>query len=175
MSHLPSIGVLFGSCLICKTCLSASQYHTFANDHNASLLYGPLRCIYCTTKMSYNIYKISELGAPRNHQAIFIETNEDDGGGDWMHVHGNIQNGMEFECRKSRRPELSDTFVDKELIGSVVNADHPRVEQICRTIDVPKKQFEGPKRLYPNEPLRRCQEWTREAIDRLEAEGVLKK
>jgi hypothetical protein len=38
-----------------------------------------------------------------------------------------------------------------------------------------KKQFEGPRRLYPGEPIRRCQEWTKEAVETLAAEGVLEK
>lgn len=35
------------------------------------------------------------------------------------------------------------------------------------------KQFNGPKRIEPSVPLRRCQEWTDESIRALKNEGAL--
>jgi len=58
-------------------------------------------------------------------------------------------------------------------ITIVTIANYPRVEEICDSIAPPKKQFERNRRLYPNEPLRRCQEWTVEAIQALTQAGVL--
>jgi hypothetical protein len=46
--------------------------------------------------------------------------------------------------------------------------------EICRSIPPPKKQFNGPKRLYPKEPLRRCQEWIDEAVEALISNGILR-
>lgn len=40
-------------------------------------------------------------------------------------------------------------------------------------IQPPKKQFDGPRRRYLDEPIRRCQEWTAEAIQALTSAGVL--
>ena len=60
------------------------------------------------------------------------------------------------------------------LLGAVDKADLDQFRQVCQSIPPPKKQFEGPKRLYSKEPLRRCQEWTVEAIDALKVQGILK-
>jgi hypothetical protein len=38
---------------------------------------------------------------------------------------------------------------------------------------VPKKQFQGAKKLFPREKLRRCQEWVDEAVGLLRKRGVL--
>lgn len=124
--------------------------------------------------MFYNVYRVSSLGAPRNHHAIFIET-RDEGDGELAQVTGNIQEGMTFEYKETERPETSYDFVDKDFIGIVSIADLPRIEQVCRAVEPPKKQFQVARRLYPSERLRRCQEWTKEATDKLFSEGVLKK
>ncbi len=123
--------------------------------------------------MSYNVFLISYIGAPRDHHSLFIETDPDSASGLLLHVKGNIQNGMEFEERSTNNPEKSMTFVDKSHLGCVNAADLDHMRHLCQSIPPPKKQFSGPKRLYPKEPLRRCQEWTNEAIDALTVHGVL--
>lgn len=118
--------------------------------------------------MSYQVYLIIETGIPRDHHALFVETNESGPQtGQVYNVQGEIQNGMVFEHKTTDEPEKSPVFASKEHIGTVSHADFPRVLAVCQTIPVPKKQFDGAKRLYPKEPLRRCQEWAREAIDAL--------
>ncbi|CAK4025414.1 Hypothetical predicted protein [Lecanosticta acicola] len=122
----------------------------------------------------YDVYLVEDLGAPRNHHAIFVETNQDRSV--WLfQVTGDIQNGMRHEDKHASEPSTSATFRDKTLIGKVATANFDRIKGICEGIPAPKKQFNGPKRLFPNEPLRRCQEWTKEAIDALLSEGVLEK
>jgi hypothetical protein len=81
--------------------------------------------------------------------------------------------GMSFEHRIAEEPENSASFIGKEYLGTVTHANYARVQTICEGIPPPKKQFQGPKRLYPSEPLRRCQKWTTEAIAALTAEQVL--
>lgn len=122
--------------------------------------------------MSYYIYKVASLGTPRNHHAIFVETDAS-GSGVQFHVTGNIQSGMSFETEAAQRPEQSVTFVDKTLLGWVAVGNFQYIEGVCRGVPPPLKQFDGPKRLYPKEPLRRCQEWTNEAIQALAASGLL--
>ncbi|KJZ70456.1 hypothetical protein HIM_10158 [Hirsutella minnesotensis 3608] len=122
--------------------------------------------------MSYYVYRVAYLGAPRNHHAIFIETNAD-GSGALVHVTGDIQNGMRFEHKAARRPEESASFVEKTLLGWVSTDNYGYIGNICKSIPPPKKQFNGPKRLYPKEPLRRCQEWTNEVVQALFSNGVL--
>jgi hypothetical protein len=103
------------------------------------------------------------MGMPREHHAIFVETHEDLSGHLYQ-VTGNIQTGMVYEEKPRTKPEDSMTFESKIRIGTVMAANYPRIKEICQGICPPKKQFEGPRRLYPQESLRRCQEWTAEAI-----------
>lgn len=118
--------------------------------------------------MSYAVYLIIETSIPLDHHALFVETNE--AGPQTGHVYnvkGDIQNGMVYEEKTTEEPEKSPVFAEKRRIGSVSKEDYPRLIAVCQSLPVPKKQFEGARRLYPKEPLRRCQEWTREAIQAL--------
>jgi len=109
---------------------------------------------------------------PRDHHAIFIETAAD-GTGYIFQVTGDIQNGMKYECKESRKPEASGSFSTKTPLGEIAATDWDRIGELCSSIPPPKKQFQGPKRLYPKEPLRHCQDWTQEAIQALTTAGVL--
>ena len=97
--------------------------------------------------MSYNVYRVSYQGVPRDHQAIFIETNEDKSGFIYQ-VSGNIQSGMNHDHKRAKRPEDSASYVSKNYLGTISHANYLRVEGICNAIEPPKKQFDGPKRLF---------------------------
>ncbi|KAF2874598.1 hypothetical protein BDV95DRAFT_566534 [Massariosphaeria phaeospora] len=118
--------------------------------------------------MSYNVLLVESLGAPRNHQVIFIELSPG-GAGYIFQVTGDIQTGMTFGHREEKEPEESVTFV-----GTIVVADFDRIQSIVESVAPPAKQFDGPRRIDPTKPLRRCQEWTAEAIQALENAGVLR-
>lgn len=124
--------------------------------------------------MSYNVYRVSYAGLPRDHHAIFVEMNNDLSGHVFQ-VTGDIQNGMKHNDKPAKKPEESATYQGKEFIGKIAAADFARIKPTCESIPAPKKQFEGPRKLYPNEPLRRCQEWTQEAVNALVNAGILKK
>lgn len=118
--------------------------------------------------MSYEVYLTIETSLPRHHHALFVETHEvGSQTGHVYNVQGDIQNGMVYEEKTTEEPEKSPVFAEKRRIGSVSKEDYPRLIAVCQSLPVPKKQFEGARRLYPKEPLRRCQEWTREAIQAL--------
>lgn len=124
--------------------------------------------------MSYAVYLIIETSIPLDHHALFVETNE--AGPQTGHVYnvkGDIQNGMVYEAKTTEEPEKSPVFAEKKRIGSVSKDDYPRFIAVCQSIPVPKKQFEGARRLYPKEQLGRCQEWAREAIDALVEQNVV--
>ncbi|PMD40206.1 hypothetical protein L207DRAFT_335439 [Hyaloscypha variabilis F] len=123
--------------------------------------------------MSYQVFLVESLGAPRNHHAIFVETNVTDGSGYVFQVTGNIQTGMDYEVEQRCKPEESHTFMSKSSLGWVDAEGYGRINEICSSIPPPKKQFDGPKKIYPSEPLRRCQEWTQEAVQALRSSGVL--
>ncbi|KAI7544177.1 hypothetical protein KC331_g6965 [Hortaea werneckii] len=110
---------------------------------------------------------------PRDHHAIFVETNTDTSGR-LFHVTGTIAQGMLYEEKELKFPDLSYSHENMTLLGAVDKADLDQFRQICQSIPPPKKQFEVPKRLNPKEPLRRCQEWTEEAFDALKGQGILK-
>ncbi|KAI3342861.1 hypothetical protein F4824DRAFT_443452 [Ustulina deusta] len=81
---------------------------------------------------------------------------------------------MTYETRQtSQRPDLSNSFISKSHLGWVKTQDVRRMDSICRSNPPPEKQFNGPRRIHKDRPLRRCQEWTSETIGNLRAEGVL--
>ncbi|TVY16826.1 hypothetical protein LARI1_G004454 [Lachnellula arida] len=127
--------------------------------------------------MSFNVYLVESLGAPRNHRAIFVETEECGTGSGYLYqVSGNIQNGMIHAHKQTKQPETSPTFTGvKELIGTVTSSNYAHIRSVVDGIPAPKKQFDGPKKIFPNEPLRRCHEWTDEAIQALRDRGILQR
>ena len=127
-----------------------------------------------TILMSYRVYRVASLGVPRNHHVIFVETGPD-GSGDIVNVVGDVQNGMTFEHQANQpRPETDATFVEKWFLGQASVGDFSGLVEVCEALPPPKKQFDGPRRLFPGEPLRRCQEWTTDAIQALRIQGVLR-
>ena len=134
-----------------------------------------------STKMStpetYRVYRASETGIPFNHQTIFVETHENGPKcGHIYHVTGTIQNGMAFEHRPADELEKSPMFGSKTLVGTISREDFPgRFLEVCESVPPPKKQFEGNKRLFPSEPLRRCGQWADETVVILGEAGVLRK
>ena len=122
--------------------------------------------------MAYNVYKVSYLGVPINHLAIFVETNSDRSGYIYQVV-GDIQNGMSYGHKSAKKPEESVTFLEKVYIGTVSTTNYPRIESIVNGVEPPKKQFNGPERINPQEPLRRCGKWTAEAVQALENANVI--
>ncbi|EPS43661.1 hypothetical protein H072_2355 [Dactylellina haptotyla CBS 200.50] len=127
--------------------------------------------------MPWPAYLIVSVGGGRqDHHAIFIET-EGQGPktGHLYQVAGSMQNGMTFEHRPEEAPENSINFVflSKKFLGSVRDVDYPKIMDICEHVPPPKKQFQGPKKLYPKEPLRACQEWVAEVIQIMGEEEVL--
>lgn len=122
--------------------------------------------------MSFKVYLVSSVGAPRDHHAIFVETKADRSG-QIFQVTGNIQSGMKYKTESGKQPEESASFQGKTFLGTVTAADYSSIDSVCRAIPAPPKQFDGAKRLYPRQPLRRCQEWTADAIDALRSRGII--
>jgi hypothetical protein len=122
--------------------------------------------------MSYKVYLNDYIGFPRNHQAIFVETNSD-GSGYIFQVAGSIQLGMNFDHKAAKAPQNSVSFVSRKYIGIVTAENYGRIKDIVEQVDPPMKQFNGRTHLYPGKPLRRCQEWTAEAIQALTDAGII--
>jgi hypothetical protein len=122
------------------------------------------------------MYLVESLGNSRNHHALYIEIDKTTEAGQLLNVVGNIQVGMEFESEATTTlPESSHSFVSKTFLGWVSRSDVSKVEDACKSNPPPAKQFNGPKRIDPKRPLRRCQEWTAETIELLEKKGLLRR
>jgi len=122
--------------------------------------------------MSYTVYLREHIGGARNHHVIFVQT-ESSGAGYIFQVAGNIQQGMAFDHKRAKKSEESETCIGQVEIGTVTKANFDRIQSIVETLPPPPKQFNGPTRIDPSVPLRRCQEWTADAIQLLRDEGVL--
>jgi hypothetical protein len=128
--------------------------------------------------MPYQVYLLTSLGAPRNHHSIYISTSPDNLGnsGFIYQVTGNNQTGMTYGHKPTTDPEESHEFISKTYLGTVSEEDYnnDRIRSVVESIPAPAKQFDGPKRIDASVPLRRCQEWTAEAIRALKDGGVLR-
>lgn len=128
---------------------------------------------------AYNIYLAESLGGGKgDHHAIMVEntalqfTMPDTGPRAFLYqVKGSIAQGMTYEFRDARE---EDSFLGKTLLGTVEGSDFNCIDRICAALPAPKKQFNGPKRLFPREKLYKCQAWTRDALQALEDEGILR-
>ncbi|KAI1129231.1 hypothetical protein F5Y10DRAFT_264392 [Nemania abortiva] len=122
--------------------------------------------------MSLAVFLVESVGAPRNHHALFVRSNGNDG--HLFQVTGNIQEGMIYESKETPAPQLSAEYYGMQQIGWVSSSSLERLDAICRSNPPPEKQFDGPRRTDPRKPLRRCQEWTAETIELIREKGVLR-
>lgn len=129
---------------------------------------------------TYNVYLGVSDGLPRDHHAIWVNTGgkkvlpngQSVDSGEIIQVVGNIQQGMTFQV-KNVGPEESNAGKEKTKLGTVKKDEVEKLKQICSELPPPSKQFNGRKRIDPSKDLYRCQEWTKEAIQRLRDAGVL--
>jgi hypothetical protein len=80
---------------------------------------------------------------------------------------------MNFGHKDAKIPEESQTFQGKDKKGTILTTDYDNIQSVVESVQPPAKQFNGPKRIDPKKPLRRCQEWTAEALKALEDAGIL--
>ena len=131
--------------------------------------------MFVTIAMSCPLYLIESLGLPRNHHALFVQLS-DRGNGHQFQVKGSINEGMTYESKPIDSPEDDAAYISKTQLGWVSTGTGEmcsRIDQICRSIPPPAKQFDGAKRIWPSQRLRRCQEWTLEVIQLLKDVRVL--
>ena len=82
---------------------------------------------------------------------------------------------MEHVFDATGNPEDRAGFIKKEPVGKISASNFAKVEAICKGVAPPAKQYNGPKRMNPSVPLRRCGEWTDEAIRALRDAGIVAK
>ena len=134
--------------------------------------------------MPLEVYKVRyklavadpDMPGPRYHTVLFVKntTNSD---GTIHHVTGDLVSGMQYQAKKAKKPEDSQTFHNKELLGTVDASKYPAAfDQICRQQPAPPKQkkynpatnrteqvkpngtFYAPRE--PKPPMIKCTEWT---------------
>ena len=129
---------------------------------------------------TYDVYFGVYVGMPRDHHPIWVDTGVKislpDGksvdAGETIQVTGNIQQGMTFQVKDGIDPEEDHEGKEKIKIGTITQIDLERLKQICSQLPAPSRLFNGPRRIDPDGPLYRCQEWTREAIQYLKTAEV---
>ena len=122
------------------------------------------------------MYHVLFLGQP-NHESIFIETHEQ---GKWTgrlyHVTGSILKGMTYEDKTFGKPQDAGSFENMFFIGVILSSDIPRFQAVCRSVEVPGRQLDlRGRRLDRSTPLRRCGEWTADAISALYQQGIVRR
>ncbi|KAM3522120.1 hypothetical protein MY4038_008757 [Beauveria bassiana] len=90
-------------------------------------------------------------------------------------VIGPVNNGaMQYETKPTYvHPSKSMTFVDMRALRKISSHHLPRMDEIRRGNQPPIRQMCDGELLYPDVPLRCCQEWTKETIELLKEAGVL--
>lgn len=83
---------------------------------------------------------------------------------------------MQYEDTKSAKPEEDSAFVEgtKKKVGSIKKSDFARLREICQSIPVPGEQLNlNSSRIDTSKPVRRCTQWTAEAVEALLEAGIL--
>lgn len=81
---------------------------------------------------------------------------------------------MTYECIDQDKPHLSPTYLGQEFIGVVLFGSIVRVIETCERIPTPKRQLDDlGRKVYPEEPFRRCAEWVEDAVQALKDNGIL--
>jgi hypothetical protein len=127
----------------------------------------------------YNVYTPQFYGII-NHIGVFVETEEDGPKtGRMFEVTGNIVirgGGMQYADTKSGNPEEDVAFAlgTKEKVGIVKKSDLARLKATCQSIPVPGEQLNlNSSRIDTSKPVRRCTQWTAEAVEALREAGIL--
>jgi hypothetical protein len=146
--------------------------------------------------MSFHKVYLTESigGGERNHIALFIATGAGAGAaaaptetnsytsenpsGIIYNVIGTIVigAGQIYEVRETTNPQLALEHIPGtyRCIGQVRHEDLDRFAAICESIPVPGPQLNlRGKPLDPTKPVRRCTEWTMEAVEALKEAGIL--
>jgi hypothetical protein len=123
----------------------------------------------------YRVYHVLFLGQP-SHESIFIETHEQgQSTGHLYHVTGNILRGMTYDDKAFGKPQDAGSFEKLFFIGVILSSDIPRFEAVCRSVEVPGRQVDlRGRRLDRSKLLRRCGEWTADAISALHQQGIVR-
>ena len=151
-------------------------------------------------KHCFNVYKVRDgpviadpdMPGTRYHTFIYVET-DFGGSGFKHHVTGDLVAGMHYERKKEQRPEESETFHDKQSLGSVTVSAYPACfDSILANLAPPPRQKAFNPATMRTEPVKpdgtfcsndearprlvKCTEWIEvQAIPALYGAGALQR
>ncbi len=125
--------------------------------------------------MAHNVYKVKYLGPSHDRVAILVEPKSGSGERYIFAVKGDIHHGMNYIVEyPSDTPEKLDGYYQKELVGTVSEANLVGFAETCESIGPPKKQYDAQgRKLYPDTLIRRSKEWVEATLLALRGQGIL--
>lgn len=85
---------------------------------------------------------------------IFVQTRLD-GTGYIHHVTGDLVTGMRYEKKRGSRPEDSQSFHDKTLLGRVAKSKYPaELDRVCQAQPAPSRQKAFNTKTMKTEPVK---------------------
>jgi hypothetical protein len=73
--------------------------------------------------MSYRVFQIFNIGAPRDHYIIFVETNKSAHQWEYLYqIASDVQNAIEHKHKPAKKREESASFTSNESLGTVTVA-----------------------------------------------------
>ena len=118
-------------------------------------------------------YPVYHVSFQDDHVGLFIQTDAD-GEGILHHVRGAVEtSGMHFEKWVNTDVAKYGTYVSRNLKGRVRKESVDKIEEICRSVEPPRKQFGPQGPLVPGAPIRRCGDWMAEVWEEIEKQHAL--
>lgn len=116
---------------------------------------------------TYTVYVARFKTLPTFQEAIYIETERGRG---WTYqILGGQTPGWTYESKQRDGLEDSKDFYKKYLRGTVTQADLHKVDEICRTVPMPRAEMIGGIPFH-----RDCRHWVINALEKLQQQGIYK-
>jgi len=115
--------------------------------------------------VTYRVYIAQFRSLPTFHDALYVEF--ESGKGRLYHVIGGHGPGWQYETKERDNIEESQQFYRKHPKGTSRVVDLDEVDQICRTIPMPRNEVvQGVPR------HKDCRHWVREALEKMKQQGI---
>lgn len=118
----------------------------------------------------YTVYFVEYMSlGEKSHHSLYVETNDLQKTGHLYHVIGNLLQRMDLEIKRDvKSPDGSPSLERITPIACLRDKDLGLFEDVCHSTPPPKPQLRvNGKRIYPQEPLRTCQEWVTDVVEAL--------
>ncbi|KIW63489.1 hypothetical protein PV04_10321 [Phialophora macrospora] len=114
---------------------------------------------------TYNVYIAQFKSMPTFHDAVYVEF--EPGKGILYHVIGGHGPGWQYETKARDKVEESQQFYKKHFKGTLMTTDVTRVDQICRTIPMPRNEV-----IHGVPRNKDCRHWVLEALEEMQKQGI---